>query len=151
MTDTGPRHSRPQESPLNPIIPHCLQLTTHSPEACSPQSRRRRPAGSHNPNLSHTDQNEGTRDITSHMEGARRRSKRDADPFCRFSSYVLPVAHHPAPGARICVRPIRDQIVAPGGCSPYSSELFKTNVLANAELKLLILVILVHQVQPRMV
>ncbi|KAK1516319.1 hypothetical protein CABS01_06286 [Colletotrichum abscissum] len=66
MTEAGPRHSRPQKIPLNPIIPHRRQLTTHGPEACSPQPEDTGSQLALPNHPSHTDQNEGTRDITSH-------------------------------------------------------------------------------------
>ncbi|KAK1453185.1 hypothetical protein CMEL01_04844 [Colletotrichum melonis] len=66
MTEAGPRHSRPQKIPIDPIIPHRRQLTTHGPEACSPQPEDTGSQLALPNHPSHTDQNEGTRDITSH-------------------------------------------------------------------------------------
>ncbi|KAK1724159.1 uncharacterized protein BDZ83DRAFT_359822 [Colletotrichum acutatum] len=66
MTEAGPRHSRPQKIPIDPIIPHCRQLTTHGPEARSPQPEDTGSLLAQPNHPSHTDQNEGTRDITSH-------------------------------------------------------------------------------------
>ncbi|UQC81750.1 uncharacterized protein CLUP02_07236, partial [Colletotrichum lupini] len=51
---------------LDPIIPHRRQLTTHGPEACSPQPEDTGSQLALPNHPSHTDQNEGTRDITSH-------------------------------------------------------------------------------------
>ncbi|KAK1466222.1 hypothetical protein CCUS01_01071 [Colletotrichum cuscutae] len=66
MTEAGPRHSRPQKIPIDPIIPHRRQLTTHGPEACSPRPEDTGSLLAQPKHPSHTDQNEGRRDITSH-------------------------------------------------------------------------------------
>ncbi|WQF79201.1 hypothetical protein CDEST_04215 [Colletotrichum destructivum] len=96
VAQPGTRHSRLQKFPMAPIQPShhpTLSSIDHSRPSSSLGHRPSLVRNSATPKVSHDTRAQRRRrtpipstdrDITSHMEGAPRRSKRDADPVCRF-------------------------------------------------------------------